>query len=77
VAGAGKAQIIETNNLGAELEAINDHGDHYAIRPKNDADNAKLTAWAATRDVGGHAYTAAVKGAIVATRSAQGVETDV
>jgi hypothetical protein len=77
VAGAGKAQIIETNNLGADLEAVNDHGNHYAIRPTNDADNAKLTAWAATRAAGGHACTNAVRAAIVATRNAQGVDTDV
>src|SRR5205814_2380027 len=44
-----KAQGIETDNLGATLEAVNDHGDHYAIRAADDADNAKLVAWAATR----------------------------
>lgn len=76
-APAGKAQIIETDNLGDTLEAVNDHGNHYAIRPTEDDDNAKLTAWAATRAAGGHASTAAVKGAIVATRAANGVETDV
>lgn len=73
----GKAQIIETDNLGDTLEAVNDHGNHYAIRPTEDDDNAKLTAWAATRAAGGHASTAAVRGAIVATRAANGDETDV
>ena len=72
-----KAQGIETDNLGATLEAVNDHGDHYAIRAADDADNAKLVAWAATRAAGGDARTLAVKAAIVSRVNNQGVETDV
>jgi len=59
------------------LEAVNDHGNHYAIRPTNDAENTKLEAWAATRAAGGHANTTAVRNAIVATRNEQGNETPV
>jgi len=61
-----KAQTIETDNLGENLEAVNDHGDHYAIRPTNDPDPYNLLVeWAASREIGGHLLTRAVKAAIV------------
>ncbi len=72
-----KAQGIETDDLGDTLEAVNDHGNHYAIRPTDDANRAKLIAWAATRVAGGDPRTAAVKAAIVSKVNNQGVETDV
>ena len=71
---ANGSRIIETDNLGAGLEAVNDAGTHYGIRPPNDADAALLQAWAATRAAGGHANTAAVRAAIVARTTNAGVE---
>lgn len=69
-----KAQVIETDNLGGNLEAVNDHGKHYAIRPTNDDDTSKLTEWANSRDVGGHELTEAVKAARVGTVDTKGNE---
>jgi hypothetical protein len=47
-----KAVIIETDNLGSELEAEDNggpKGDHVSIKPKDDGDSAKLIAWANTK----------------------------
>lgn len=68
-----KAQIIETDNLGDDLEAvINGTGEgdsHVSIRPTDDDDNEKLRTWASYRisksTVRDNPYTRAVKGSLV------------
>jgi hypothetical protein len=68
-----KAQMVETASLGDGLEAIpNGTGpddSHVSIVPKNDLNDAKLKAWAATKQSGGgaasgdHEYSRAVMAA--------------
>jgi len=61
----GKYQIIDIAKLeGTGLEAINDHGSHVSIRPKDDPDFIKLREWADSRESSTtHKYTQALQDA--------------
>lgn len=63
-----KAQIIETDNLGAGLEAVRNgtgpQDSHVSIVPSNDVGDAKLVNWAAQKQPEFPALTNAVRGAI-------------
>ena len=73
----GKSQMIETDNLGGDLEAVNDSRTHYAIRPTNDPNAEKLQEWASTRGSGQtHQYTNAVRNACYGERDRNGNETN-
>ena len=62
---SGKYQEIDISKL-KELEAVNDHGAHVSIRPKNDPDKSKLKEWADTRGTEiQHKYTKELKDALI------------
>jgi len=63
----GKYQTIDVGKLeGTGLEAVNDHGKHVSIKPKDDPDFKKLEEWASTRGTDTqHKYTKTMQGAKV------------
>ncbi|MDT0487244.1 hypothetical protein [Streptomyces doebereineriae] len=61
----GKVQIIDTQKLGDDLEAVPDGGGHVSVRPK---DMSEMEGWIASRATANdspHPFTEVLKDAII------------